>query len=126
MRLSNLNSAAADGPESAAHSVAAEARHSPGVSVEEDDEHASRATVLLLVDAEAPRSRPGLTSAFAGNGTVREAVSVDHADCCILMDASAPIGPDNVAGSDEIQRCRGAALMGLVRLPLLVHTGSGR
>ena len=55
----------------------------------------------LLVDAERPRSRPGLTPAFAGIGTVREEVAVNRADCRILMDASASIDPDNVAGLDE-------------------------
>jgi hypothetical protein len=53
------------------------------------------------VDAAATRSPPGLTAAFTGIGTVREAVAVNSADCCILMDASVSFGLDNVAGLDD-------------------------
>jgi len=36
-------------------------------------------------------------------GTVREAAAVNHADYSILMNASASIGTDDVAGLDEDQ-----------------------
>ncbi len=66
------------------------------------DDHASQATAPLFVDAAVPRSRPDLTAALAGIGTVVEAVVVNDVGCCVLIDASASIGPDNVAGVDEL------------------------
>jgi hypothetical protein len=59
--------------------------------------------VLLLVDAAAPRSGAGLTAAFARIGTVHEPVTVNHADCCILMNASASTGAVEVAGLDDFE-----------------------
>jgi hypothetical protein len=45
-----------------------------------------------------------MAPAFAGVGTVREALAVDGADCCILIDSSASIGLDDVAGLDETEQ----------------------
>ena len=47
-----------------------------------------------------------MAPAFAGVGTVREAVVFDDADCCIHIDASASIGRHRVAGLDENEASR--------------------
>ena len=70
-----------------------------------DDERASCANVPLLVNAAAPRSRPCLTAAFAGVGTVRDAAVVNDPDFCIIENASVSVNSDDVAGLDE-QRVR--------------------
>jgi hypothetical protein len=57
--------------------------------------------VSLLVDAEASRSRLGANAAFEDIGTARSAGTVNRADYCILMAATAWFGPDYVAGLDE-------------------------
>jgi hypothetical protein len=42
-----------------------------------------------------------LTPAFAGIGTVGEAVAVNYADYCLVIDASASISLDDAAGLDD-------------------------
>ena len=58
------------------------------------------------MDATTPKPQPGITAAFAGVATVREAVVAIDADFCILMDASASMSVRDVAGLDEQQRSR--------------------
>jgi hypothetical protein len=70
-----------------------------------DEEHRPVLRLPLLVDAAARGSRSALTTAFGGVRAVGEAIVVNRADCCILTNASAPIGPDNVAGLDDQRAC---------------------
>jgi hypothetical protein len=53
------------------------------------------------MDATTPKPRPGITAAFAGVATVREAVVAIDADFRILMDASASMSVCDVAGLDD-------------------------
>ena len=55
-----------------------------------DEEHASRATLPLHVDAAARRPRRGITAAFVGIGIVRDVVVVNRADFCTLSWTRAP------------------------------------
>jgi len=64
-----------------------------GVAPARDEEHTSRATLPLHVDAAARRPRRGMTAAFVGIGIVRDVGVVNRADFCVLVDASASISP---------------------------------
>jgi hypothetical protein len=55
------------------------------------------------MDAAAPRSRRVLAAPFAGIATGPTAIVISHANFCILDDASASIGLDDVAGLDDFQ-----------------------
>jgi hypothetical protein len=59
-------------------------------------------TVSFTGNAAALRRLPGVTAAFAGIATVGAAVVDKPRGVCILMNASASISPDHVAGLDEI------------------------
>jgi hypothetical protein len=49
--------------------------------------------MALLAECSNAATASRETAAFAGVGTAGDAAAVNHADCCIPTDASAPTGP---------------------------------